>query len=41
MNISYKIENILSNKSTRAIGNSKPAHTSPYRGTESRDTTSS
>ena len=41
MNLSYKINNILSNKCTRAIGNSKNARTSPYDGTESRDTTSS
>ena len=40
-NISYEINNILSNKCTSAIGNSKPASTSPYDGTEPRDTTSS
>ena len=38
MNVSYKINNILTNKCTRAIGNSKPARTSSYDGTESRDT---
>ena len=38
MNICYKINNVLSNKCTRAIGNS-PARTSPYDGTESHDTT--
>ena len=40
MNISYKINNELSNKCTRTIRNSKLARTSPYDGTESRDTTS-
>ena len=32
MNVSYKINNILTNKCTRAIGNSKPARTSSYDG---------
>ena len=33
-NISYKINDVLSSKCAGTIGDSKPAHTSPYDGTE-------
>ena len=33
-NISYKINDVLSSKCAETIGDSKPAHTSPYDGTE-------